>query len=148
MKIFVLLLIVSTFPVIAGYAYSQAGEIVFCPNNISFASAIQKADSFKARGTVVSAKSSEKLIGVSIKEKGVSNTTITDDYGVFTIQVSSPKAILEIIYPGYEKQEIALNNIDQLTISLVEHVSQPDEVVTVAFGTQKRTEIVGSVYFC
>ena len=145
MKIFVLLLIVSTFPVIAGYAYSQAGEIVFCPNNISFASAIQKADSFKARGTVVSAKSSEKLIGVSIKEKGVSNTTITDDYGVFTIQVSSPKAILEIIYPGYEKQEIALNNIDQLTISLVEHVSQPDEVVTVAFGTQKRTEIVGSV---
>ena len=106
---------------------------------------IKGAAKFKVTGIVVSAKSSETLIGVSIKEKGVANATITDVNGKFTINVSSPNAVLEITYLGYEKQEIAVNNVSQLTISLVESVTQLDEVVVVAFGTQKKTDMVGSV---
>ena len=114
-------------------------------NNLIVLSPNTLAAKFKVTGTVVSAKSSESLIGVSIKEKGVANATITDINGKFTINVSSPNAILEITYLGYEKQEIAVNNTSLLTIRLAESVTQLGEVVVVAFGTQKRTDLVGSV---
>ena len=111
--------------------------IVLSPNKLSA--------KFKVTGTVVSAKSTETLIGVSIKEKGTAAATITDVNGAFTIYVSSPDAILEISYMGYEKQEIPVNNNSQLTIRLIESVTTLDEVVVVAFGTQKKTDMVGSV---
>ena len=100
---------------------------------------------FKVTGTVFSAKTSETLIGVSIKEKGTTNATITNVNGAFTIQVSSPNAILEITYLGYERQEIPVNNTSDFTIKLVDKVTDLGEVVVVAFGTQKRTDLVGSV---
>lgn len=101
---------------------------------------------FKVSGTVISAKSSEPLIGASVKEKGNNNNAaITDINGGFTITVSSPTAILEVSYIGFEKQEVPVENRNQITIRLVESEKTLDEVVVVAFGTQKRTDLVGSV---
>ncbi|MDP4275410.1 MAG: SusC/RagA family TonB-linked outer membrane protein, partial [Bacteroidota bacterium] len=101
---------------------------------------------FKVSGTVVSAKSSEPLIGASVKEKGNNNNAaITDINGGFTITLSSPTAILEVSYIGFEKQEVPVENRNQITIRLVESEKTLDEVVVVAFGTQKRTDLVGSV---
>ena len=114
-------------------------------HNLIVLSSNTLAAKFKVTGTVVSAKSSETLIGVSIREKGTSIATITDINGAFTLQVSSPTAILEVTYLGYQKQEVAVNNMSQITITLVEGVTTLDEVVVVAFGTQKKTDLVGSV---
>ena len=150
MKIFIFLLLVSVFSVNAGNANVRnvkAASINFkVLNHNSIALAPKTfAAKFKVTGTVVSAKSSETLIGVSIKEKGTSNATITDVNGAFTIQVSSPTAILEVTYLGYQKQEIPVNSTSQITIRLVEGVTELGEVVVVAFGTQKKTDLVGSV---
>jgi TonB-linked SusC/RagA family outer membrane protein len=111
--------------------------IVLSPNKL--------ASKYKVTGTVVSAKSFETLIGVTIREKGTTTATITDINGAFTIFVSSPKAILEVSYMGYEKQEIAVNNLSQLTIKLVESVKTLDEVVVVGYGSQKKVTVVGAI---
>ena len=150
-EISVLLLLVSIFTVSAGNAYSQDAEIAsnfnvkVLDHNLIALYPNTLADKFQVTGTVVSTKSSETLTGVSIREKGTLIATITDAKGAFSIQVSSPTAILEVSYPGYEKQEISINNTSQLIIRLVESITTHDEDVVVAFGTQKKTNLVGSV---
>lgn len=132
LKIFPFLFLLPVLPVIANDPYA-----------ISSGTLMAK---YKVTGNVISAKSSEPLIGASVKEKGNNaNATITDINGGFTITVSSPNAILEVSYIGFEKQEVPVENKNQITIRLVESATTLDEVVVVAFGTQKRTDLVGSV---
>jgi TonB-linked SusC/RagA family outer membrane protein len=114
-------------------------------NNLIVLSPSTVAAKFKVTGTIVSAKSLETLIGVSIKEKGTSNATITDVKGDFTMQVSSPNAILIVSYVGYDTQEIAVDNTSQLTIRLVESVKTLDEVVVVGYGSQKKVTVTGAI---
>jgi len=111
--------------------------IVLSPNTL--------APKFKVTGTIISDKSSETLIGVTIKEKGTSVTTVTDVKGTFTIQVSSPNAILEVSYMGYDKQEFAVNNLNHITIKLVESITTLDEFVVVGYGKQKKSDVTGAV---
>jgi len=111
--------------------------IVLSPNSV--------AAKFKVSGTIVSTKNLETLIGVSVREKGTSNATVTDINGAFSLLVLSPNAILEVSYVGYIKQEIAVDNKSQLTIRLVEDVKTLDEVVVVGYGTQKRVTVVGAI---
>jgi len=111
--------------------------IVLSPNSV--------AEKFKVSGTVISAKSLETLIGVSVKEKGFTTGAVTDVNGSFTIQVSSPNAILEVSYMGYEKQEVAVNNTNKITIRLVESMKTLDEVVVVGYGTQRKSDLTGSI---
>ena len=111
--------------------------IVLSPNSV--------AAKFKVSGTIVSAKTLETLIGVSVREKGTSNATVTDINGAFTLMVSSPTAILDISYVGYIKQEIAVDNNSQFTIRLLEDIKTLDEVVVVGYGTQKRVTVVGAI---
>ncbi|MDP4289618.1 MAG: TonB-dependent receptor [Bacteroidota bacterium] len=114
-------------------------------HNLIVLSPNKAAPKYKVKGTVISAKTLETLIGVSIKEKGTSNATITDINGAFSISVSSPNAILEISYIGYEKQEVEVNNNSLLTIKLVEFMKTLDEVVVVGYGTQKKETVTGSI---
>ncbi|WP_113654516.1 SusC/RagA family TonB-linked outer membrane protein [Pedobacter namyangjuensis] len=81
--------------------------------------------------------------GVSIKEKGTSNTAITNDQGEFTIKATSEQSILVISYLGFSTQEIkATNNIN---IVLKEDAAGLDEVVVVGFGQQKKASVVGAI---
>jgi TonB-linked SusC/RagA family outer membrane protein len=114
-------------------------------HNLIVLSQNKVVEKFKVTGTVVSATSSETLIGVSIKEKGHSTTAITDVNGAFTIMVASPNAVLEFSYMGYEKQTVEVNNASQLTIRLVESVQKLDEVIVVGYGSQKKSDITGAV---
>lgn len=151
------LLLAFMFPAIAGNANSKVREIAIAPKSISSSldaktnhnlitlSSKAIAAKFKVTGTVVSAKTLETLIGVAIREKGTSTATVTDVNGAFTLQVSSPKAILLVSYIGYETQEIPVDNISQLTIRLIESVKQLDEVVVVGYGSQKKVTVVGAI---
>ncbi|MDP4290449.1 MAG: TonB-dependent receptor [Bacteroidota bacterium] len=96
-------------------------------------------------GIVTDAKTGETLPGVRIIIKGTTRGTVTDPQGKFVLQNSKPNAILVVSYMGYEKQEIAINNNNQLDIKLVPTVQKLDEIVVVGYGTQKRRDITGSV---
>lgn len=114
-------------------------------NNLIVLSTNKLQEKFKITGTVISAKTMEPLVGVSIKEKGVTFGTVTDINGAFTIQVSSPNVILVVSYMGFEKQEIEVNNTSQFTIKLVESTKTLDEVVVIGYGSMRKSDITGSV---
>ncbi|HEY0772433.1 MAG TPA: carboxypeptidase-like regulatory domain-containing protein, partial [Sphingobacteriaceae bacterium] len=98
----------------------------------------------RLKGRVVDTKG-VTLPGASVKIKGTNQGVQTDIDGVFTFPDINPKATLVVSFVGYITQEVAVNNRNDITITLLEESSTMDEVVVVAFGTQKKTDMVGSV---
>lgn len=85
------------------------------------------------------------LVGVSIMEKGSTNGTSTDGNGNFRINVNSKASVLSIKFIGFKTQEITIGEQTILNISLQPESSTLNEVVVVAFGTQKRGDVTGAI---
>ena len=97
------------------------------------------------KGTVVTYEDNEPIIGASIQVVGASNIgTITDINGQFTLQVPAGRKTLKITYVGMEPLEVAVTD-KPLRIQLRNDVNNLDEVVVVAYGTQKKTSLTGSI---
>jgi TonB-linked SusC/RagA family outer membrane protein len=84
------------------------------------------------------------LPGVSIKIKGGSGGTATDAQGYFELQVKE-NAVLIFSYLGYRAKELAVTSREELQVKLVQDKSDLNEVVVVGYGTQKRSDLTGSV---
>src|SRR5690606_10264646 len=68
----------------------------------------------------------------------------TDDQGHFMIN-ATPQSILSISYLGYESQEVAVGNGQDLQIVLKSIEAALDEVVVVGYGTQRKRDLTGAV---
>ena len=96
-------------------------------------------------GTVVSYEDNEPIIGATIQVVGNSGIgTITDYDGNFTLEVPEGMKTLRITYVGMEPLEVAVST-KTLKIQLRNDVHTLDEVVVVAYGTQKKTSLTGSI---
>ncbi len=96
-------------------------------------------------GRVLDEKTKEPLIGATIQIKGITNGAATDAYGKFTLKTAQTLPFTLIVtYVGYKTREVAAisNTID---IELEENLGQLSEVVVVGYGTQKRSDITGSI---
>lgn len=85
------------------------------------------------------------LPGVSVQEAETSNGTITDFDGNFEIEVSSKEAVLVFTYMGMVSVK---KKVGENTIMNIEMKGDPealDEIVIVGYGTQKRSEVTGSI---
>jgi len=97
------------------------------------------------KGTVVTYEDNEPIIGASIQVVGATNIgTITDVNGAFTLQVPAGRTTLRITYVGMEPLEVAVSS-KPLRIQLRNDANDLDEVVVVAYGTQKKTSLTGSI---
>ncbi|WP_273273434.1 SusC/RagA family TonB-linked outer membrane protein [Maribacter polysiphoniae] len=85
------------------------------------------------------------LPGASIVEKGTTNGVQTDFDGNFSIQTLTENAILVFSYIGYTPQEIAVKGKTNINVTLNSSASELDEVVVVGYGTQKKSDLTGSV---
>lgn len=82
--------------------------------------------------------------GVSVNIKGTSLGTLTNEKGLFSLEVPEG-SILVFSAVGFETQEV-LANTTQLKIVLTRVDNKMEDVVITAFGrATKRTEMVGSV---
>ncbi len=100
---------------------------------------------FQVKGTIVSDKDSEPMIGVSVLEKGTTNGTITDIDGNYSLQVQSGDAVLEVSYVGCVSQTIQVNGRNVIDIQMQEDSELLEEVVVVGYGVQKKSDVTGSV---
>lgn len=98
--------------------------------------------SVSVTGSVVDGNG-EPLIGVNVLEKGTQNGTITNFDGKFTLDVSSPNAIIVFSYIGFENQELKASAIKKVV--LVEDSKALDEVVVVGYGVQKKRDLTGAI---
>jgi len=94
-------------------------------------------------GKVIDADTNDPLVGASVVEKGTNNGTTTDTNGNFSIKIEKGKTLV-FSYLGYITQEVKANKA-QMNVSLKPNKKTLDEVVVVAFGTQKKSSAVGAV---
>lgn len=97
----------------------------------------------KITGIVID-KSGTPIIGANILVKGTTNGTITDMDGRFSLDVPV-NATLQVSYIGYRTQDIAIGNQTSLSIKLLDDTEALDEVVVVAYGTQKARSVTGAM---
>ena len=95
-------------------------------------------------GTVLDS-AGETLIGVTVMEKGTSLGCTTNIDGQFTLDVKSPKSVLVFSYVGMDTQEIPLNGRTKLQVTMAESAIALAETVVVGYGTQKKSDLTGSV---
>ena len=77
-------------------------------------------------------------------EKGTTNGTITDIEGQYSIVVPSGATLL-FSSIGYLSQEVQVGSQTTLNATLQENVQQLDELVVVGYGTQKKSDLTGSI---
>ena len=81
--------------------------------------------------------------GATVVQKGTNNGTITDLDGNFTINVPS-NAVLVISFVGLDTQEIPVAGKKFIEVTLSGN-EELEEVIVVGYGTQKKSDITGSV---
>ncbi|SNZ00427.1 SusC/RagA family TonB-linked outer membrane protein [Flagellimonas pacifica] len=95
-------------------------------------------------GTVVDGAGAP-VIGANVIIKDKARGAVTDFDGKFTIGNVASQDVLTISSIGYVTQEIVIGNQTDITVTLQEDVSQLEEVVVVAYGTQKKETVTSSL---
>jgi TonB-linked SusC/RagA family outer membrane protein len=87
---------------------------------------------------------SEPIIGATIAIKGTATGTMADTDGNFSLNVS-PSDSIAVSFIGYEAKTFLVGDNTRMTIILQEAANVLDDVVVTAWGTEKKTTLVGSV---
>ena len=96
-------------------------------------------------GTVTDSENSAPLIGASILVTGSTTGTVTDFDGNFTLEVLNDAESLDVSYTGYTTQTVSIaGGITTVNVQL-ESGSVLDEVVVIAYGTVKKSDMTGAV---
>lgn len=95
-------------------------------------------------GIVSSAADQGTLPGVSVKIKGTTSGTTTNNDGRYSIQVDASD-VLEFTYLGFELKEEKVGSRTVINVELNEDRMSLDEVVVIGYGTQKRSEVTSAV---
>ncbi len=98
----------------------------------------------RVTGKVVDANG-EPVIGASVMVKGTSNGVVTDLDGNYSISNVPAGASLNISYVGYRTRTVAVDGKSLLNVTMEEDRQLLDEVVVVGYGTQKRSDVTGSM---
>jgi TonB-linked SusC/RagA family outer membrane protein len=94
-------------------------------------------------GTVVSASDNEPIIGATVTVVGTKTVTATDLDGHFTVTVPNSNSQLNITYIGMTPVVVKAEN--GMTVEMYSNTQDLDEVVVVAYGTAKKSELTGAV---
>jgi iron complex outermembrane receptor protein len=105
---------------------------------------IAMAQQFVLSGKVTDSSSGESLPGVSIVVKGTTNGTTSDLNGHFTLNVNKGEVIV-LSFVGYTKQEVPVGGQKTISVALVPSNEELSEVVVVAYGTSKKSDLTGSI---
>ena len=96
----------------------------------------------RVNGTVTSQEDGQPVIGASILVVGTQVGTVTDANGKFSLTCPAGKNMLRITYVGMEPLEVSAR--PNMRIVLTSDQTALDEVVVVAYGTQKKSAFTGS----
>jgi len=96
-------------------------------------------------GKVRDQQSNAPMHGVSVKVKGASTGTSTNESGDFTIKVPSDSSILVFSYVGYLGYEAKVGTTTNFSIPLAVLEKSLEDVIVVGYGTKKRVNVQGAV---
>jgi TonB-linked SusC/RagA family outer membrane protein len=87
----------------------------------------------------------QPLPGVAVVVKGTTIGAVTSNNGNFQLSIPADAQILEFSFVGMKRQEVSALERSIFEIVLEDETYGVDEVVVVGYGTQKRSDITGTV---
>ena len=85
------------------------------------------------------------LPGVSVIVRGTTVGTLTGTDGKFTLSVPSTSKTLVFSFIGMETQELPITGETVYNVTLSQTTVGLDEVIVIGYGTQKKSDLTGSV---
>lgn len=130
-----------------GIKYQIDGQVV-----VLYSDAVQKApaatkvtqQNTRRITGVVTDNLGEPIIGANILVKGTTIGSITDFDGNFALEVPED-AVLVVSYIGYLSQEVQVNSLNFVKVSLQEDAKTLDEVVVIGYGKMKKGDLSAAV---
>ncbi len=102
------------------------------------------AQSKTIEGKVVDDKNNP-VANATVMIKGTAKGTTTNETGQFSLPVAADATTLVITSVNYATQEVDITSNSNPTIRLLSTTGSLNEVVVVAYGAQKKTNVTGSV---
>ncbi len=103
------------------------------------------AQDLTVTGQVTTAPDNSPVPGVNVVIQGTTQGTVTDIDGNYRITVSGENDSLLFSFVGYADQTVAVNGRTSINVTLQENISQLSEIVVVGYGTQRKSDLTGSV---
>ena len=119
--------------------------IVLSPVVVIYAQSVKPTINSTLSGKVIDDKTKAPLPGAVVHIKGTTHEVLTDENGQFDF-ITGQKLpyTLAVSYVGYKASEFIANK-NYFEVSLHATTNQLDEVVIVGYGTQRKSDITGSV---
>ena len=103
---------------------------------------------FAQRITITGTVSDENrapMPGATVQVKGTATGSTTGPDGKYSLDVSSVSDILVFSFIGYTTKEVPVQNQTTINVMLEPVLTGLDEVIVVGYGTQKKSDITGTV---
>ena len=82
--------------------------------------------------------------GATVLVQGTSNGATSDFDGNYSISIQ-PNQFLVFSYLGYKDQIIKFTEQDVINVQLIQDLTELDEIVVTGYGTQKKSNLTGSI---
>ena len=96
-------------------------------------------------GTVTDQTTGDPMPGVNIVVKGTVLGALTGPDGKYSLAVSGPNEILVFSFIGYNSLEVPVSGRTTIDVRLESATTELDEVIVTGYGTQKKSDLTGSV---
>jgi TonB-linked SusC/RagA family outer membrane protein len=93
----------------------------------------------------VTGANNEPMAGVTVLVKGMTQGTLTDPNGKFSLSIPQSAKTLVFSFIGMVTQEVEIGADNVYNIVLSETAINLDEVVVVGYGTQKKISVTGAI---
>ena len=129
-----------------GTTYKINGSHIIISKKVDISPAGETDNSVKKKKItgIIRDERGEPIIGATIVQKGASMGVVSDIDGKFAMMVSED-AELKVSFIGYLSRTVAVKGKTSFRITLQEDVRSLDEVVVIAYGTQKKETVTGAL---
>jgi len=97
----------------------------------------------RVRGRVLDAETQEPLPGVNIQVKNSQIGTITNEEGQYTLSIPDGNQVLIFSFVGYARQEVSVNNREEINVILQTDIRNLEAVIVTALGIKRESKKLG-----
>ena len=96
-------------------------------------------------GTVTDASTGDPMPGVNVIIRGTVQGALTGPDGKYSLAVPDPNAVLVFSFIGYNTMEQPISGRTTINVALASATTELEEVIVTGYGTQKKSDLTGSV---